>query len=723
MTTANIDVRVNSQELENFIVNLNEADRELRAVAASADAVSSATSNFSSSMSGASNDIGALNTNVKALVSLQIGETFNTLAGTVEELGRHAGELEGYFREVAATTRNPLTRSLAEGAAATANFSQENSALLTSIFKVIAGVSSLAAVIVPKFAAISTAVAAFGATAANTLGPLTTLMYVYVGGTAAVVLSTLGVVAAIAGFAAVILWGSWKVIQLIAGLDDLSVAMRENIESVRDAQDGVTELNQAYVALTPQMRRLAELEEQVNAAREGSSQYMANVIADQAEVLGLYERQEEIAQLQLLRAEARNRWLGTEEAQLMINTMLQGDVLEADVARVMNLQAQERFNRLNTAELQEQLSILPALVDQTEAVVLSAEAHGRVLTRVSELAGAIVGFFQSSPAAEETGVGRTIGGIRREAEAAIVALNQLAGSNDAVFERLFADSEGLQLTPELSALYREATEEQRTFLLGLWEQQDDYLEAEAERRREAEEEERRQYEEHQAELARIQDEYAAYRARRQQEIIAANQTALEDSLEELLDPARQRLDLLFGGGDLDEIMEKQGKFSNNLVTNLLNMSDEGASALGVLNTAMQDMAAGFASSMGAALMSGDRVDKALKKALAGMLSSLGQTYLAQGAALLIPPPFNPLGNPAAGAVMMGIGGGMLGLSAAFGGIGMNASKKSPSTPAASTTPGSNQTQYTSVSFGFVGDRRAAGREVADVQENANRRGY
>jgi hypothetical protein len=701
MTTANIDVRVNSQELENFIVNLNEADRELRSVAASADAVSSATSNFGSSTLTASNDIGRLNTNVKALVSLQIGETFNSLAGTVEELGRHAGELENYFREVAATTRNPLTRSLAEGAAATANFSSENSALMTSIFKVIAGVASLGAVLVPKFAMITTAVTGFAAAAANTLGPFTQLLYGIAGASGAAAASTAIVVVAITAMVGVIAWGSYKLLEYVASLDDVEVAMRENIEAVRGAQDAATELNRAYVALTPQMQRVAELEEQVNSAREDSSQYMANVIAEQAEVLGLYERQEEIAQRALLLAEARNRWLGTEEAQLMINTMLQGDVEEADIARVMALQSQERFNRLNTAELQEQLRILPALVSETTDLALSAEAHGRVLTRVSELAGAIVGFFQSNPAAEETGVGRTIGGIRREAEAANTALNQLAGSNDAVFARLFADAEGLQLTPELTALYREATEEQRTFLLGLWEQQDDYLESEAERRREAAEQERLELEESQAALQRHLDEQARLtqeRMAREEEARAANLEAFKADIEE-------RYELLHGYSlAYEDMTDKQ-------IQNTARMTDSQAKAIGFTRETMAQAGAASAVALAAAAGEGKSAADAMKAVIGQELVSVGTAAIFKGAIKTAG------GNP------MGLLETAAGVAAVAAGTAMGASKgASPSVPV-STTPGENQTTYTSVSFGFVGDRRAAGREVAEVQENANRRGY
>lgn len=705
MTTANIDVRVNSQELENFIVNLNEADRELRAVAASTDAVTSATNSFDSSVSSVSSDLGRLNTNVKTLVALEVGQTFSSLAQTFEELGQHASGLEAYFRQVAATTRNPLTRSLAEGAAATANFTQENNTLITSVLKAIGGIGSIVGALAPKFGAIGAAIATFGTTAANALGPITQLLYGVVGATAATAAATLAVVAAITAMVGVIAWGAkqawtaWIRPWLIESPVD--AAMRENRESIRAVQDGITELNQAYVALTPQMQRVAELEEQTNAAREDSSQYMANVIADQAEVLGLYERQEEIAQRALLLAEARNRWLGTEEAQLMINTMLQGDVEEADIARVMALQSQERFSRLNTAELQEQLRILPALADHTEAVVLSAEAHGRVLTRVSELAGAIVGFFQSTPAAEETGVGRTIGGIRREAEAANIALNQLAGSNDAMFARLFADSEGLQLTPELSALYREATEEQRTFLLGLWEQQDDYLEAEAERRREAAEQERLQLEADQASLQQHLDE----QARLTQERMAREEAARAENLAVFKSDIEERYELLHGYSLAYEEM------TNQQIQNTARMTDNQAKAIGDTRTAMAEIGAASVTALAKAAGEGTSAADAIKAVIGQELVSRGTGAIFDGAIKLAG------GNPMGAALMAA------GTAAVAAGTAMGATKgASPSVPS-STTPGETQTQYTSVSFGFVGDRRAAGREVAEVQENANRRGY
>jgi hypothetical protein len=106
-----------------------------------------------------------------------------------------------------------------------------------------------------------------------------------------------------------------------------------------------------------------------------------------------------------------------------------------------------------------------------------------------------------------------------------------------------------------------------------------------------------------------------------------------------------------------------------------------------------------------------------------MLSSLGQTYLAQGAALLIPPPFNPIGNPAAGATMLGLGGGMLGLAAAFGAVGGGAKggKKSPATPKESEAGKSNNVSVMN-NFGFVSDRRAVARDVADTTRTAVRRG-
>lgn len=696
MTTANIDVRVNSQELETFINNLNEADRELRAVASSADAASSAANNFGSSTLTATSDIAKLNSNVKTLVALEIGQTFNNLAGSFEQLGQHVGELENYFREVAATTRNPLVQSLAEGAAATANFSEENSALITSVLKVIAAVASLGGVLVPKMAAITAAVGTAWAGITSTLGLVASLG---AGAAAVVVAGAAAAGAAIVALGGVVVWGTTKLVQYLFSLDDVAVAMRENISNVRAQQDAITELNRAYVELTPQMQRVAELEEEVNSIRQESSQYMANVIADQAEALGLYQQQEETAQRALLTAEARNRWLQTEEAQLMINTMLQGGIEEAEIARVMTLQAQARFNRLSTEELQEQLRLLPQIVEETDQVVLSAEAHGRVLAAVSNLAGAIVGFFQGPPAREDTGVGGTIRGIRREAQGALGDLNQLAAANDAAFRALFADEEGLQLTPEIESLYRQATEEQQRFLLDLWTAQDDFLEESAEADRLALEERLEQQREFQRQL---DEEAARTRARMDRE-----EAARAESLEDFKADIEERYELLHGYSLAYEEM------TSRQIQNVARMSDEQAKVVGGARTMFAEVGAASITALAKAAGEGKSAADAIK-------AVIGEELVARGTAAIFSGAIKTAGGNPMGLLEIAAGTAAVAAGTAMGaskGAGGRASPSVPSTPA-----GETMTQYTNLSFGFVGDRRAVGREVADVQEDARRRG-
>ena len=398
--------------------------------------------------------------------------------------------------------------------------------------------------------------------------------------------------------------------------------------------------------------------------------------------------------------------------------------------------------RESTTEVEEQT---PAIQTATSAWDLLTDAMDdnidsainvgreyRAVAAVSNLAGNLVSFFRPSLRAQEEAANAAAAAsaayaTQMEAEAqalrALVAARNSADDQvQSQIQAVLAD-DSIEVRIARERLLNQATDEQIQYLLAIWRTED----RAREQRTRDEAEAARESVRIQAEANRQLEMLAQHRANREREIRTQSfdeaQLALEDSLAELLDPAQQRMDMIFGGGNLDELMERTGKFSNRLTTDLLNMSDEGAAALGTLNMAMNDMAGGFGAALGSALMSGDRLDKALKKSVAGMLSSLGQTYLAMGAGLLIPPPFNPLGNPVAGGVMIGVGGGMLGLSAAFGGIGGGEKgKKSPSTAAPSSMPGQSQTTYTNVSFGFVGDRRAAGREVADVQEDARRRG-
>ena len=102
-----------------------------------------------------------------------------------------------------------------------------------------------------------------------------------------------------------------------------------------------------------------------------------------------------------------------------------------------------------------------------------------------------------------------------------------------------------------------------------------------------------------------------------------------------------------------------------------------------------------------------------------MKKIIGQELVARGTAAIFSGAIKTAtGNPI-GLLEVGAG-----VAAVAAGTAMGASggkSASPSTPP-SPRAGETQTQFTNVSFGFVGDRRAAGREVADVQEDARRRG-
>jgi hypothetical protein len=117
----------------------------------------------------------------------------------------------------------------------------------------------------------------------------------------------------------------------------------------------------------------------------------------------------------------------------------------------------------------------------------------------------------------------------------------------------------------------------------------------------------------------------------------------------------------------------------------------------------------------------EKGSKKVKKAIGDMLIAQGRQALLAGSLALIPPPFNPSGNPVAGATMIGIGGTMIGTGRALGGKGARGGKSSSPTPAQNVQAGSQTTINPTVSFGFVGDRRAAQRDVQDAVQRANNR--
>lgn len=189
-----------------------------------------------------------------------------------------------------------------------------------------------------------------------------------------------------------------------------------------------------------------------------------------------------------------------------------------------------------------------------------------------------------------------------------------------------------------------------------------------------------------------------------QERMAQEEAARAASLEAYKADIEERFELLHGYSMAYEDM------TNQQIQNTAKLTDNQAKALGFAKSTFAEVGAASAAALAEAAGRGESAGKAIKKVI-------GQELVARGTAAIFSGAIKAAtGNP------MGLAEAAAGVAAVAAGTAMGASKgASPSTPA-STTPGQTQTQYTSVNFGFVGDRRAAGREVADVQEDARRRG-
>lgn len=378
-----------------------------------------------------------------------------------------------------------------------------------------------------------------------------------------------------------------------------------NAQTLRDYFD-------TFAQQTDQAAIMADIQEQAAQSQNDANTYIARTIALRAEELGAYEDEiDNLERIELLN-DAKMRFMETAAAQAQIESMLLGGISEQEVARVLNLQFQAEAAALTTDELRIWLETLPLINQELQ---FTEEQTRRTFQLYSDFLSNFLEGDEMEPLTEST-------------RSYTSALEEQA--------KVLAEIVALQATEAEIAIKREeftARQIEQQMLLN----------------------------EQLKEANRIQQLKA------QNEAILAEKALIEQEMRDAelieLDAYNQRrMDLLFGGGDFSSL-------SKGFQEQLSQMSENGASSLGVLNTAMQDMAVGFTNSMTSAITSGERIDKALKKALSGMLKSLGSTYLAQGTALMIPPPYNPLGNPPAGKIMMGVGAGMLALGMAFGGGG------------------------------------------------------
>jgi len=135
--------------------------------------------------------------------------------------------------------------------------------------------------------------------------------------------------------------------------------------------------------------------------------------------------------------------------------------------------------------------------------------------------------------------------------------------------------------------------------------------------------------------------------------------------------------------------------------------------------------------LGSALATGDgqSLRQSFRSIFAGVLADMGTMIQTIAIPMLIPSPFNPAFNPVAGGALLAAGFGLQALSGAFGAAGGGGGGSSPvSAPSAArdvptrSRDGGNTEIYQSLSFGFVGDRRAVIREVYDVLADGRRLG-
>lgn len=132
-----------------------------------------------------------------------------------------------------------------------------------------------------------------------------------------------------------------------------------------------------------------------------------------------------------------------------------------------------------------------------------------------------------------------------------------------------------------------------------------------------------------------------------------------------------------------------------------------------------------------------QIGKVLGALLGDVLSQVGKTQIALGALNLIPPPFNPLGNPALGALQIAGGGAAVALGAALGGA---ASGGTPSRSSSAATgggqsvgtigalPAAASTTETYIfnntaNFGFVTDPEASAAAFSRAASGNRRLGY
>lgn len=134
-----------------------------------------------------------------------------------------------------------------------------------------------------------------------------------------------------------------------------------------------------------------------------------------------------------------------------------------------------------------------------------------------------------------------------------------------------------------------------------------------------------------------------------------------------------------------------------------------------------------AASFGELAVTGDTeaFGRAISELLGGILSNMGRAAIAMGTMNLIPPPWNPTGNPAIGGAQIAGGVAAVALGGALGASGGGGAGGGAGAPTASLAPATQTTNYyqssTSSVGGVIGDRQAM-RALRRLDSDAKRHG-
>lgn len=684
-TTERIIVNVESEELQRLIGLLQDAGTEFSRVDEAADSVD---------LSGFNSSVGQLNDNVATIKNLNLAETVKSIGGSFNEVSSKLKFFEQALKDVGEAADNPFAKNLAEAGSAAVGYSAfaleaagttiELGAAIAQIVTVITAAGGVTAAASAAWAALSGAVVAAQAAVVAFAATITVA-------TAGIAAAVIAVVAAI-GF-------------LIKSFIDAEREAARLTAAINENRDALNEYYSTFTEFTDQFSRLQEAREAADATLERTNVYLARQIALQRESLGLYDGAEAAIDRTLQQAEIRLRYMEQESVQLDIQNMLLGGVDQENIMRVTSLKFQAWYASQTADELERWLDTAPQI---NRELLVTEEQMGNINASISDFAGGLVGWFQRLGETSEENVERvssSVNRVRQDIEALVRARNTLEDSLDQRLARVLEDDSLEQRTARQN-LYIQATAEQQAFLLQLWEQEDTAAEERLQRELEREQERKNKLIGDSEALQAHLDEQARITADR----MAREEAIRSQNLEAFKSDIEARYEMLHGFSISYEEM------TNKQIQNISKLTDNQSKALGFTRTSFAEIGAASVTALATAAGEGKSAVDALK-------ATIGQELVARGTAAIFDGVIKTAqGNPM-GLAITAAGTAAVAAGAALGASGAKttATKKSPST-ARQPAPGRNSDVSVMNNFGFVSDRRAVAREVADTTRTAVRRG-